>query len=234
MSPPTRNDIQIEPSEHTPLLPQLTPRNDGSHDTQRRRWPNLVTLLFLLGSILLILSLGFFVPAAAKTYAAESMVIDVSNIFIYSYTENGANVHISGNIQIKDHLVENIFTRNLGRLGTSILRNVHLTNSTCHLSLPAYADTLVATAEIPAMTLNIRNGRSTKLDIAFLVEPSSPEIIVSVVDDYIQGTLDQLMVHGEVIVGIGSSWLRFGPTVMVRDVVLKGMNMSIPKTSFQY
>ncbi|KAI5778198.1 hypothetical protein EDC01DRAFT_622872 [Geopyxis carbonaria] len=222
MSSSSSNELLIEPSEQSPLLPHLSPIDLSTH-RRSRQWPKTVALFALLWSIILILLMGFFAPATGKSYAEGAVVVNVSNVSVYSYTENGANVHVAGTVHVNANLVENLFIRTFGRLGSSLLQRVHLGNSTLRMSLPAYADTVVGTAVFPAMTLDIRNGRSTKLDIIFVVEPTSPTIVTSVIQDYIQGTLDYLIIHGEASVGVRSGWLRLGRTLMFKDFVLKGL-----------
>src|SRR5205085_1651287 len=139
------------PTDDPPAYPgrDVTPR--PSHPA-RKTSPRFVALvLFLCASVIAILSVGFFTPAAASQYAKEALVLDVTSLSVDSLTDHGVRVRIQATVKVDAERVTSSAVRSLGRTGTWMVRNVSTGVTKINVYLPDYAGGLLGTATAPPM-----------------------------------------------------------------------------------
>lgn len=170
-----------------------------------------------------VLAIGFIAPAAAERYAHSSVVLDLENISVDSFTSKGVRVHLASEVHIDASRVYNPFLRSLGRFGARLVRKVHVDPSKVHLYLPDYGDKLLGSAEIPPLTIDVRNGHTTSLDIYSNAEPGSMDAIMLLAQEALAGELKELRVLGKANVHVKSGIFGLGTRTVSTEVVVKGM-----------
>jgi hypothetical protein len=213
-----------EASESSPLIPRpSTGESTRSTQSRARRWASLVALVALCSAVIAVLAVGFIAPAAAERYAHSSVVLDLGDISVDSFTDKGVRVHLTSEVHIDASRVYNPFLRTLGRFGARLVRKVHVEPSRVHLYLPDYEGKLLGSAEIPALTVDVRNGHTTSLDIYSNAEPGSLDAIVLLTNKVLAGELDELRVLGKANVHVKTGIFGLGTRTVSSEVVLKGM-----------
>jgi hypothetical protein len=169
-----------------------------------------------------VLALGFFAPAAARQYAQQAVVFDVTSLSARSFSEKGLDVRVQANVSIDTSRVSNSVIRTLGQIGAKILRRVTVNALDVRVYLLDYNGTLLGSAAIPDLTIDIRNGRFTDLDFVSSVEPGSLEGIRSLAYDYMAGSLTSVTLLGEIYPTLKSGLLSFYAGKFARKLILRG------------
>jgi len=196
-----------EASESSPLLsndPQplyssssaRPPSPPARH--RQPRWASIVALSVLCGCIFTFLVVGFFFPSAAETYAQEAAILDISSLSVDSFTANGVRVRVQATAKIDAHRVRNWSVRILGRVGTAVVGSVRVDKFDLYVCLLDYGNALLGTAQVPGISIDIRNGHSNKLDFVANAKPGSLDTIRLLASDYMTGSLKAIRVVGEV------------------------------------
>ncbi|RPB06961.1 hypothetical protein P167DRAFT_530461 [Morchella conica CCBAS932] len=208
--------------EISPCLP-----NDGlpsvfhASSESTRRPASRLALIILCTSILTILCIGFFVPAAASQYAKEALILDISSLSIEGFTDRGVRARVQARVTLDAGRVRNNAVLALGRVGTWIVRRVSSEHSKMHVYLPDYGEGLLGTATTPAMELDIRNGQITLIDFVSEVETGSLDILRSVVNDYLTGNIRLLRVRGEANLGLKAGLFNLGTQKISEELVFE-------------
>ncbi|KAI5854431.1 hypothetical protein BZA05DRAFT_443929 [Tricharina praecox] len=227
----TNIESRQDPSEHSPLLTTLEPRSYRStpshsqpqtpqHKARRRRNWSVVALAALCGLILAILSLGFFVPAAAERYAQDAVALDIDSVGVDSFTDKGVKVAVQAKVNVDARRVKGWGVRTLGRIGTFVVGHVSVKEFDVRVHLPDYDNALVGTARVPGMTIDIRNGHTTNLYFVTDTQPGSVDTIRLLANDYLSGNLNSVKVLGEVDLRIRKWFVSVNPGRMIRELIL--------------
>ncbi|KAF2431869.1 hypothetical protein EJ08DRAFT_631531 [Tothia fuscella] len=196
----------------------------------QRRWPSILALVFLCGFTITIMLLGFFVPEVMEEYAMQAKEFELTSISLPSYTSTGARARVQGIFQMDASKVKKKSVRDLGRFGTWIARKVRSDASTVQVSLPEYGGTILGTADIPPVVVDIRNGRKTYIDFLADIRPGDVDGIRKLADDYIEGRLGQLRVEGNAAVKIRSGLISLGTQIVSQSMIFAGEDIpEMPK-----
>ncbi|KAF2665648.1 hypothetical protein BT63DRAFT_70898 [Microthyrium microscopicum] len=210
-----REDPSHNASENTPLLSDSESANGFGYDSEHRpqsiydnydapattsksksRWPTFITLGFLCFLAILIMIFAFFVPDTMERYATQAATLDLDSL-VPEFTETGARARIRGTFSMQSSKVESGFLRTVGKFGTWVAREAETGESTVDVVLPDYNNALLGTAKLPGFKVKLADGRKTDLDIvADLTPPKSVDSIRTVIDQWLNQSLDHLNVEG--------------------------------------
>lgn len=212
-----------EASERSPLLPPSTVEAaEPVPELRPRRWSSILALIFLSAIFIGILAAAFIAPAAAERYAHSSVILDLDNISVDSVTDSGVRVRVTSKVHIDASRVSNPLLRTLGRAGARVVRKVHVDPEVVNVYVPDYEGRLMGKARVPPMTVDIRDGKTTRLDVVADAEPGELEAVMMVVDRAVKGGLEELRVRGEARVRLRTTFFEIGTRDVSSEVVLKG------------
>ena len=228
-----RRNYGDEPADDLPTSPaasSLRSLQNGSEskDTTKRKWPTIVSLTSLSLVILAILGLGFAAPAVVEEYAKQAMVFEPTDLSIDSFTPTGVRARIKGDFTLDGSRVSKKPVRDLGRAGTWIARAVECRASKVKVYLPEYDDLLLGTAEVPPITVDIRDGHITHVDFKTDLEPGDLDGIRRIANDWLDGRLGQLRVHGKAEVGLKSGLFSLGTQSISQTLLFEGQSLYCP------
>ncbi|KAL3468317.1 hypothetical protein BJX64DRAFT_245569 [Aspergillus heterothallicus] len=204
------------PESHT-----LSAKDDLKTLRKKVGWTFICGLL-AVSAIITILILAFFVPSVVKRYAKEAAVLRPTNISIQSATSEGVRARVQGDVFLDASRVRRGSIRNIGRFVTWIGREVETGESQVEVYLPEYHDTLVGTASIPSMKLNIRNDHVNHLDFEADLVAGEIEALRSVAIDWLDGKLERLNIRGKATLHLNSGLLSLGEQVITDSMSFKG------------
>ena len=241
-----------ESNENTPLLArQDTPRADGDERSEQhngapvasassiptsnkpfrfKRWPSVLALTVLCLVIIIILVFAFVAPQIIREYADQALVIEPESISFESFSSDGVEARIRGDVVLDGSRVHDKPVRDLGRMSTWIAWEVETKETKIRISLPEYGDVTVGTATIPPLKMRVRDGEWTYLDFLARLHLGSKDGIRRVADDWISGKLGQLRIQGDANVGLKSGIFSFGMHPVSHALFFNGTDMPfIPK-----
>ena len=188
----------------------------------RRRWPTVVALVVLTIAVLVILGLGFAAPAAMEEYAREAVVFEPTDLSIDSFTSTGVVARVQGNFKIDGSKVRKKSVRDLGRAGTWIAKAVESKETHIEVYLPEYGDVLLGIAEIPPITVCIRDGAVTYLDFLASLSAGNVDGIKNVAQDWIKGSISKLSIRGDAEIPLKSGIFGLGTQHLSETFVFAG------------
>jgi hypothetical protein len=166
--------------------------------------------------------MGFFVPEVMEEYAMQAKEFELKSVSLPDFTSTGARARIQGTFQMNAGRVKRKSVRDLGIFGTWVAREVRTEPSEVTVSLPEYGGVVLGTASIPAIKVNIQNGRKTDIDFFAHLLPGDHDGIRKVADDWISGRLGQLRLQGDADVKLKSGILSLGKQIISQSLVLGG------------
>ncbi|KFZ08018.1 hypothetical protein V502_09605 [Pseudogymnoascus sp. VKM F-4520 (FW-2644)] len=217
--------------DHPPLSPASTSlrsiqsSDSSSSSTKGKSWATITAITGLSVSVLLIISILFFAPAAVEEYSKQSMVIDPTGLSIDSFTSTGVRARVQADFQLDAAKCKNSAIRTLGRLGTYVAHTVESDETEVKVYLPEYDNLLIGTATIPKVHASIRNGEVTHLDFLTDVKPAETTDLQRIVNDWLSGRMTQLTVRGMVEVPLKSGLFHLGIQTISPTIVLEGHNI---------
>jgi hypothetical protein len=200
-------------------------RPSAPKEPSPRRWPSIVALVLLSGTVFAIMALGFFAPAVVEEYAKEAAVFEPTKLSIDSFTATGVLARVQGTFVLDASRVRNNAVRNLGRAGTWVARKIEAKESKVRVYLPEYNDVLLGTATIPGIVVSIRNGQKTVVDIIAHVEPGQIDGIRTIANDWLEGNLKRLRVLGKADIGLQSGLIPLGTQSVSETLVFEGQSL---------
>lgn len=196
----TNEDIERSPRRpsQSPASTSLlrTIQGQSTKKSRLKRWPSLIALIVLCVAIVIILVAGFVAPQVVSEYAKEAVVFEPKSLSIEDFTATGVVARVQGSFLMDASRVKSKPTRDLGRFGTWIAREVETQATVVDVTLPEYDNPAIGSAVIPPINVNIRNGQITPIDFMTELTPGSKEIIRRIADDWMSGRLGQLRVQG--------------------------------------
>lgn len=222
-------------SEITPLLQQSddatsnrTPSVNESLEapsTKRtEKWPTIVALTVLCLSVALI-CFGLTLPSAIEEYAKEGLVFEPTTLSVDSFTALGVKARVQGTLYLDASKVNNKATRNLGRLGTWIAREVKSDESTVNVYLPDYDNLLLGSAVIPPITLNVRNKHYNHIDFYTDLEPGDVDGIRRLANDFLNHKIQDISVKAVAKVSVQSGLIKLGQQTLTQFLQFSGGNV---------
>lgn len=205
------------------LLRSLSTSGETEHTPKaKRRWPSLVALLILCVVVILIMVLGFVVPHAVEEYAMQAVDFKPTRLALDELTKAGMRVRVEGDFKMDASRVKKKSVRNLGRFSTWVAKEAETGPADVDIYLPEYGNVLVGKAKVPGIKVNIRNGRTTHVDVLADLEPGSFDGLRTIVDDYLEGRLGKVSVKGRAKVPLRSGIFRLGEQIIEQSVALEG------------
>lgn len=171
--------------------------------------------------------LGFVTPAVVQEYAVQAVTFEPTSLSIDSLTASGVRARIQGDFTMDASKVKKKPVRDLGRFGTWIARKVQSGESEIEVSLLEYGNVVLGTADVPSMTLDIRNGHTTRIDFLSDLQPGDVDGIRRIAKDWIDGRLGQLRVLGKASVPLKSGLFNLGKQSISQTMVFA--NKDIPE-----
>ncbi|KAJ4506731.1 hypothetical protein HRR83_009549 [Exophiala dermatitidis] len=195
---------------------------------KRKRWPTVVALSILCLAVV-VACFGFALPSAVEEYAKEGVVFNPTNISIDSFTSLGIRARVQGDFYLDASRVRHKPTRDLGRFGTWIAREVESGESLVRVYLPDYDNVLVGTLTMPPLKLNIRNRHYNHVDILADLEPGDVDGIRRVAKDFMDGKLKEITARAVATVPVRSGLLRLGDQMVAQILKFEGRDVpSVP------
>lgn len=219
-------DHDNDPSTAASTLRSL---QDGGHKKNKRqgRWPSIIALIALLVVLIVILGLGFAAPEVAEQYAKEAMVFEPTDLSIDSFTSYGVRARIRGDFKMDASKVHKKPVRDLGRAGTWIARAVESKPTTVEVYLPEYGNVLLGSADVPSITVDIRNGHTTHLDFISELTAGDLDGIRRIANDWLDGSLRQLRIRGHADVSVKSGIFSLGTQTLSQDVLFQANQIPV-------
>lgn len=231
-------------SERTPLLsrPEDAASNhpsslsDSLDDTQgkkRQRWPTIAALTILCLAVLVI-CFGLALPSIIEEYAKEGMVFEPTKLSIDSFTSFGVRARVQGDFYMDASRVQHKATRDLGRLGTWIAREVRSQKSNVDVFLPDYDDVLLGSATVPPIKLNIRNHHHNHIDFFADLQPGDVDGIRRIAKDFLDQKIESLNVKAIARVSVRSGLINVGKQTITQFLRLQGNDVpTVPAFDIQ-
>ncbi|OAL32620.1 hypothetical protein AYO20_07930 [Fonsecaea nubica] len=241
------------PSERTPLLsgPEDDTRSSYSDHAngdvhsplsespespkpkKQRRWPSIIALTVLC-LVVVAVCFALTLPSTIEEYAKEGVVFEPTNLSIDSFTSLGIRARVQGDFYMDASRVRNKATRNLGRFGTWLAKEVKSEESEVNVYLPAYDNVLLGTVTIPPVRLNIRNRHFNHLDFFADLEPGDVDGIQRVAKDFLDRKLHEITVNAIATVSLQSGLIKLGKQTISQTLQFKGQDVpAVPKPDIQ-
>ena len=211
-----------EGSLEAPASPRSLHDSEQHEEKGRRRWPTIVALSTLGLAVVAILGLGFAAPTIVEEYAKQAAVFEPTDLSIDSFTASGVKARIKGDFMLDATRVQKKSVRDLGRFGTWLARAVESKSAKVRVYLPEYGDVLLGTASVPPVVVDIRDRRTTSIDILVDLEPGDVDGVRRIANDWIDGRLGQLRIKGEAEVDLKSGIFGLGTQSLSETLLFKG------------
>jgi hypothetical protein len=188
----------------------------------KRRWATIVSFSILSALVIVILGIGFAAPAIVDEYAKEALAVDPTSVSIDSFTTTGVRARIQGNFVLDGSRVQKKPVRDLGRAGTWIAKEVESGESKVEVYLPEYGNSLLGTAQIPPLKVNVRDGHYNHLDFLADLEPGDVDGIRRIANDWLDGRLGSLVIKGVASVPLRSGIFMLGTHTLSQSLLFQG------------
>ncbi|PFH61433.1 hypothetical protein XA68_17419 [Ophiocordyceps unilateralis] len=235
-TPVPREDEADAPSESTPLLSHNDDSSSGpakkskSEAKSRWRWPSIIAILVLAVLILAVIGLGFVTPRAVREYVEEAAVLEPTSLSIESLTADGVRARIQANFRLDASRVSDDGARRIGRFVTGAVQRLEAESSRVALNLPQFDNALLGTAMVPAFNISLAEGHTNQLDFVTDVIPGDSEIVRRVVNQWLDGKLEQLKITGATALSLNSGIFPLGTHDVVESMVLQAKDIpSMPE-----
>ncbi|RFU80974.1 hypothetical protein TARUN_1259 [Trichoderma arundinaceum] len=202
----------------------------ASKSESRWRWPSIIAIVLLAALTVVVMVLGFLVPPAIKTYAETAAVLEPTGLSLESLTPDGVRARIQANFKLDGSRVKDDTARRLGRLATSIVQKLDTEETNVRVHLPHYGNALLGSAVVPPLTINLADGHTTTLDFVADLSPGDAESLRQIVNDWLDGKLEQVKVTGSAALSIKTGILPLGTHQVVESMVFEAKQIpSIPE-----
>jgi hypothetical protein len=241
--------VHTETSENAPLLANDEPDEDAETRQERQpsswtlwppgrskqavagakksrwRWPSIIAGILLAVLVVLVLVGGFVMPGAVKQYAEGAAVVEPKALSVESITNDGVRARIQASFRLDGSRVGDENARRIGRFTTGIMRKLETGETKVDVSLPSYDNSLLGSAVIPPITVDIRDGHSTDIDIVTDLIPGDAEYLKRIANHWLEGKLDQLKVTGAAKINVRSGIFPLGTHDVVESMVFEGQTL---------
>ncbi|KAH8677494.1 hypothetical protein BX600DRAFT_129762 [Xylariales sp. PMI_506] len=203
--------------------PAVSTRSRSSQTTSKppRRWASFIAMGILAILVVAIIVLAFVVPDAIQQYAQEATVIEPTNLSIDSITSDGVKARVQAIFRLDSSRVANEHVRRVGQATTWIARQLGSEQTSVTVVLPDKGNTLLGTAVIPPVVLNLRDGDTTYLDFIANVVPGDVDGIREIANEWLLGQLDSLRLKGVGDLTLHSGLLPLGTHTVAESFVFE-------------
>jgi hypothetical protein len=217
-------DDDPEAHESTPLLGRETSDTEQSPSTFRRKrsWWTILSVIILLIITVNIIVFAFVIPSSTQSYATQATTYSLQNVQVEDYTETGFVATVQVNVTIDASRVSSKGARNLGLFATSIFKHVYTEPCNVSILLPQYNGVQVAFANLPALTIDVRNHHINLLNITSNVTITNEAVAVQLVGDYLAGRRHEIDTIGETDVHIKAGIIPLGRHHVRQEIVVRG------------
>ena len=223
------DEDEVRPQERQPsswtLWPLRKQTGPSTTKSSKWRWPSIIAGIVLAILVVLVLLGGFLVPGAVKQYAEGAAVIEPKALSVESITSDGVRARIQANFRLDGSRVENDDARRIGRFTTGIMRKLETEETKVDVLLPNYDNSLLGSAVIPPITVDIRDGHSTDIDIVTDLLPGDVENLRKIANQWLEGKLDQLKVTGAAKIKVKSGIFPLGAHDVVESMIFEGQTL---------
>ncbi|KAK5997046.1 hypothetical protein PT974_02397 [Cladobotryum mycophilum] len=172
---------------------------------------------------------GLRCSPAVKHYAEKAAVIEPTGLSLESLTPDGVRARIQANFRLDGARVNDNTARFLGRLATGIVRKIDTEETKVQVHLPRYGNALLGSAVVPPLTISLVDGHNTAMDFVANLSPGDSSIVRQIVNDWLDGKLEQLKVTGSAAIHVKSGVLPLGTHKVVESMVFEANDIpSIP------
>lgn len=175
--------------------------------------------------IVIVMVGGFMVPPAVKTYVENAAVLEPTSLSIESITPDGVRARVEANIRLDGARVEDVNARRIGKFVTGIMRKLETEATKVSVHLPRYDNALLGKADLPPLTIDIREGHTNKLDFITDLSPGEAEHIRNIANDWLSGKLDHLKLTGSADIHLKSGIFPLGTHNVVESMVFEGQSL---------
>ena len=215
-----------ECSASASLLQSLSRTNSHSNSGKPppRRWPSLLALITLCIVAILIIVFAFLAPGVVEQYASQAVRFEPSSLSIVDFTPTGVRARVRGDFSVDARRVSaGAGVKTMGRLGTWVARQVETGETEVQVRLPQYDDAVAGTAKVPGVRVNLRDRSTTSVDFVGEAVPGEAEAWRRVAEDWVNGTLERLVVAGTVETPVKSGILNLGVQTVKKEMVLRDL-----------
>jgi len=206
---------------------------DGSKKS-KWRWPSIAAGAILVLLVIAVLVGGFVMPGAVKEYAEGAAVIEPTGLSVESITSDGVRARIQANFRMDGSRVDNVNSRRLGRFATGIMRKLETSETNVNVYLPHYDNSLLGSAVVPPITVDLRDGHTTTVDFVTDLTPGDAEHIKKIANNWLEGKLDQLKVTGAAKIQVKSGIFPLGAHDVVESMVFEASKIpSVPEYNIE-
>lgn len=224
----TETAAEQEPSARRSSAWVLWPPFKQTNTTKsghKLRWASIITGIILAALVVTVLVLGFVVPGAVKQYAEQAAVLEPTSLSVESITADGVRARIQANVRLDGSRVDDANARRIGRFATGIMRKLGTEETEVSVHLPGYDNSLLGTARIPSLTIDIVDGHNTAMDFVTDLIPGDAEHIRKIANDWLEGRLDKLKVTGSAAIQVKSGIFPLGTHDVAESLVFEGQSL---------
>lgn len=214
-----------QPSSWTLWPPGRSKQTASTTKSSRWRWPSIIAGIVLAILVVLVLVGGFFMPGAVKQYAEGAAVIEPKALSVESITSDGVRARIQASFRLDGSRVDDENARRIGRFTAGIMRKLETEETKVDVSLPNYDNSLLGSAVIPPIVVDIRDGHSTDIDIVTDLIPGDAENLRKIANNWLEGKLDQLKVTGAAKIKVKSGIFPLGAHDVAETMVFEGQTL---------
>jgi hypothetical protein len=168
---------------------------------------------------------GFLMPDAVKLYAENAAVLEPTSLSVESITSDGVRARIQAKFRLDGSRVENVNARRIGRFATGLMRKIGTEETRVNVYLPHYNNSLLGSAVVPPLTIDIVDGHSTEMDFVTDLAPGDAETIRQIANNWLEGKLNQLKLTGSTSISLKSGIIPLGAHDVVESMVFEGQSL---------
>ena len=216
------NDTQGDsrgPSQAASSLKSVTSKK------RKCRWPSLIAIFVLAGVVISVMVLGFLVPPAVQTYVENAVVVEPTGLSLESINKDGVRARVQANFRLDGSRVSDENARRLGRFAMGVMRKIGAEETLVKLYVPQYGNSMVGSAIVPPITLDLIDGRNTVIDVVTDLKPGDGEGVRAIVNDWLTGKLTALELKGTAALQLKSGFVPLGTHDVVESMVLEGQDL---------
>ncbi|KIX04571.1 uncharacterized protein Z518_05441 [Rhinocladiella mackenziei CBS 650.93] len=229
----TEEDSRTSYNDHPHVPPSPVEYPESITDPKQKRWPTIIALSILCLAVL-VACFGLTLPSVIEEYAKEGVVFEPTKLSIDSFTALGIRARIQGTFYMDASRVHNKATRELGKFGTWIAREVKSGESEVHVFLPEYDGVLLGRATLPPVTVNIRNHHYNHVDVLTDLEPGDLDGARQLAKDFIDGKLNEITIEAVATVPIQSGIIKLGRQTISQVLQFQGHDVpAVPNFDIQ-
>ncbi|KAK9248658.1 hypothetical protein V1506DRAFT_452476 [Lipomyces tetrasporus] len=237
---------------HTPYSPgyydddfdesYFHPRNVRKRPFIRRvlsclKWPAIIGTLVALCLFISLFAAHLVEVKAPELYAKQALNLNISSVSVENLSSEGLKAHVLGEVSFDSSRVKDRPTRVFGRIATTVMRKAEVKDTYLFISHVDDNDNVdvFGRASVPNIVVDIRDNHVTPIDFVSTVEDiASAKEIAKLVQEYLQGKLQDAVFRGDADLPLRSGILPLGTHHVSHDVKLQGEQLLLPYLLAEY